>query len=87
MPSSPTLSKAKLLTGGNPQIAKADGDVPVQAYISALSGWKRDTVQDLDRLISRVVFPVFTRPCDGTRLCTESKGKAGLLLCTSLPTT
>lgn len=55
MPASPTLSKAKLLTGGNPQIAKADGDVPVQAYISALSGWKRDTVQDLDRLISRVV--------------------------------
>ena len=26
----------KLLSGGNPQIAKADGDAPVQAYIAAM---------------------------------------------------
>jgi hypothetical protein len=31
----------KLLSGGNPQIAKADGDAPVQAYIAAMPGWKR----------------------------------------------
>lgn len=33
--------KPKLLSGGNPQIAKADGDAPVQEYIRALSGWKQ----------------------------------------------
>ena len=32
----------KLLSGGNPQIAKGDGDAPVQAYIAAMPGWKRD---------------------------------------------
>jgi hypothetical protein len=31
-----------LLSGGNPQIAKGDGDAPVQAYIAAMPGWKRD---------------------------------------------
>ena len=34
--------KPKLLSGGNPQIAKGDGDGPVQAYIAATPGWKRD---------------------------------------------
>jgi hypothetical protein len=43
----------KLLSGGNPQIAKADGDAPVQAYIDALSGWKRDVCQRLDAIIAR----------------------------------
>lgn len=33
---------AKRLSSGNPQIAKADGDAPVQAYISAMPDWKRD---------------------------------------------
>jgi hypothetical protein len=40
-----------LLSGGNPRIAKADGDAPVQAYIAALSGWKRDLIKRLDLLI------------------------------------
>jgi len=44
-----------LLSGGNPQIAKADGDEPVQAYIDALPGWKRDLGQRLDALIVRSV--------------------------------
>lgn len=44
-----------LLSGGNPQIAKADGDVPVQAYIAALPGWKRDIGKALDALIVRNV--------------------------------
>ena len=44
-----------LLAGGNPQIAKADGDSPVQAYISAMPGWKRDVGQRLDALIMRTV--------------------------------
>ena len=40
-----------LLAGGNPQIAKADGDGPVQAYIAAMPGWKRDVGRRLDALI------------------------------------
>lgn len=45
----------KLLSGGNPQIAKGDGDAPVQAYIAALSGWKRDVARKIDALIARTV--------------------------------
>ena len=45
----------KLLSGGNPQIAKADGDAPVQAYIAAMPGWKRDVGRTLDALIVRNV--------------------------------
>jgi hypothetical protein len=44
-----------LLTGGNPQIAKADGDAPVQAYIAAMPGWKRDLGKRLDALVVRSV--------------------------------
>jgi hypothetical protein len=44
-----------LLAGGNPQIAKADGDAPVQAYIAAMPGWKRDVGRRLDALIVRTV--------------------------------
>jgi hypothetical protein len=44
-----------LLSGGNPQIAKADGDAPVQAYIAAMPGWKRDLGHRLDALIVRTV--------------------------------
>ncbi|CAN7265415.1 DUF1801 domain-containing protein [Phenylobacterium sp. LjRoot225] len=44
-----------LLTGGNPQIAKGDGDAPVQAYIAAMPGWKRDVGLRLDALIVRTV--------------------------------
>jgi hypothetical protein len=45
----------KLLAGGNPQIAKADGDAPVQAYIAAMPGWKREMGRRLDALIVRTV--------------------------------
>jgi hypothetical protein len=45
----------KLLSGGNPQIAKADGEAPVQAYIAAMPGWKRDLGKRLDALIVRNV--------------------------------
>jgi hypothetical protein len=44
-----------LLSGGNPQIAKADGDAPVQAYIAAMPGWKRGLGKRLDALIVRTV--------------------------------
>jgi hypothetical protein len=50
-----TASKPVLLAGGNPQIAKADGDAPVQAYIAAMPGWKRDVGRRLDTLIVRTV--------------------------------
>jgi hypothetical protein len=55
---SPPKAGAKapvLLSGGNPQIAKADGDAPVQAYIAAMPGWKRDLGKRLDALIVRNV--------------------------------
>ena len=48
----------KLLSGGNPQIAKADGDAPVLAYIAAMPGWKRDIGKRLDALIVRNVANV-----------------------------
>ena len=48
-------AKPTLLAGGNPQIAKADGDAPVQAYIAAMPGWKRDVGRQLDALIERTV--------------------------------
>jgi hypothetical protein len=44
-----------LLTGGNPQIAKAEGDAPVRAYIAAMPGWKRAVGKRLDALIVRTV--------------------------------
>jgi hypothetical protein len=49
------VAKPKLLSGGNPQIAKGYGDAPVQAYIAAIPGWKRDVGRRLDALIVRVV--------------------------------
>ena len=55
---SPGTRKAgapKLLAGGNPQISKADGDVPVQAYIAAMPGWKHDVGRRLDELIVEAV--------------------------------
>lgn len=48
-------AKPKLLSGGNPQIAKGDGDAPVKAYIAAMPGWKRDIGRRLDTLIVRAV--------------------------------
>ena len=44
-----------LLSGGNPQIAKADGDAPVQAYIAAMPGWKSEVGRLIDSLIDRAV--------------------------------
>jgi hypothetical protein len=45
----------KLLSGGNPQVAKGDGDAPVQAYIKAIPGWKHDVGKRLDAIITRNV--------------------------------
>src|SRR5690606_12031789 len=42
-------------SGGNPQIPKGEGDAPIQAYINALSGWKKQSVQQLDDLIVRLI--------------------------------
>jgi len=49
------LGKPKLLSGGNPQIPKGDGDGPVQAYIAAMPGWKREVGRYLDSLVERSV--------------------------------
>ena len=51
----PASAKPVLLSGGNPQIAKGYGDAPVQAYIAAMPGWKRDVGRRLDTLIARTV--------------------------------
>ena len=48
-------SGPRLLSGGNPQIPKGEGDGPVQAYIAAMPGWKRAVGEHLDALIGRVV--------------------------------
>ena len=48
-------AKPVLLSGGNPQITKGEGDAPVQAYIAAMPGWKRDLGKRLDALIARNV--------------------------------
>lgn len=50
-----TSAKSMLLSGGNPQIAKADGDEAVQAYIAAMPGWKGDIGRWLDALIVKTV--------------------------------
>jgi len=44
-----------LLSGGNPQIAKADGDAPVQRYIAAIPGWKSEVGRSIDDLVMRIV--------------------------------
>ncbi len=48
-------AKPKLLSGGNPQIAKGYGDAPVRAYIAAMPGWKRGVGAHLDAIIARTV--------------------------------
>jgi hypothetical protein len=47
----PAKKEPKLLSGGNPQIPKADGDAPVQAFIEAMPAWKQDVGRHLDELI------------------------------------
>jgi hypothetical protein len=54
-PARTTATGPVLLSGGNPQIAKGYGDAPVQAYIAAMPGWKREVGQQLDALVERAV--------------------------------
>ncbi len=49
------VAKPALLSGGNPQIAKGDGEAPVEAYIAAMPGWKQGVGRRLDALIVRTV--------------------------------
>ncbi|MBZ9811701.1 MULTISPECIES: DUF1801 domain-containing protein [unclassified Mesorhizobium] len=51
----PATAGPVLLSGGNPQIAKGEGNAPVQAYIAAMPGWKREVGGRLDALIERAV--------------------------------
>jgi hypothetical protein len=50
-----SADKPVLLAGGNPQIAKGEGDAPVQAYIAAMPGWKQAVGQQIDALIAQTV--------------------------------
>ncbi len=54
-PLKPNQEGVVLLSGGNPQIPKGDGDAPVQAYIAAMPGWKRAIGERLDALINAAV--------------------------------
>lgn len=54
-----TPQKPKLLSGGNPQIAKGYGDGPIEAYIAAMPGWKSDVGRKLDALIVKTVPNVY----------------------------
>jgi hypothetical protein len=49
------MTEAELLSGGNPQIPKGDGDAPVQAYIAAMPGWKRDLGDRVDALVTHTL--------------------------------
>ena len=66
------IATPRLLSGGNPQIAKADGDAPLQAYIDAMPGWKREVGLRLDAIITRaapgVVKVAGHMPRNGTSL-------------------
>jgi hypothetical protein len=62
-----------LLSGGNPQIAKGDGEAPVHAYLAAMPGWKRDVGRRLDALIARTVPDV----CKAVRWNTPFYGIEG----------
>ena len=54
-PASKSAKPVKLLSGGNPQIAKGYGDAPVQAYIAAMPGWKQALGRRLDELITNAL--------------------------------
>jgi hypothetical protein len=54
-PAKASGSGPKLLSGGNPQIPKGEGDAPVQAYIAAMPGWKRPLGERLDNLVTTIV--------------------------------
>jgi hypothetical protein len=49
------VPEVKLLSGGNPQIAKGEGDAPVQAYIAAMPGWKQRIGRTVDDLVVRTM--------------------------------
>ena len=49
------MAKPKLLSGGNPQIPKGEGDAPVQAYLAAMPGWKKAVGKRLDAIIAETV--------------------------------
>lgn len=46
----------RLLSSGNPQIPRGDGNGPVQAYVAAMPGWKSDIGRRLDRIVEEA-FP------------------------------
>jgi hypothetical protein len=50
-----TTGAPKLLSGGNPQIPKGDGDGPVQAYIAAMPGWKSAAGKRIDAIVAKAV--------------------------------
>nr|WP_245413495.1 DUF1801 domain-containing protein [Mangrovicella endophytica] len=51
----PEKKTGHLLSGGNPQIPKGDGDAPVQAYIAAMPGWTQALGQRVDAIVTETV--------------------------------
>ncbi len=76
----------RLLSGGNPQIPKGEGNRPVAAYIEAMPEWKRDLGERLDALIVSAV-PESTRPSSGTNRSTASRAMAGSCRSAASPNT
>lgn len=54
-PGKPAAARTELLSGGNPRVAMADGDAPVQAYLRAIPGWKRELARWVDGVVTRAV--------------------------------
>jgi hypothetical protein len=81
-PKSRTAKTAKpaLLSGGNPQIAKAHGEAPVQAYIAAMPGWKREIGRRLDALIVGAV-PGVAKAIKWNSRSMGSRARAGSSAC------
>jgi hypothetical protein len=48
-------SKPVLLSGGNPQITKGEGEAPVRAWLDAAPGWRQDVCRRLDAIVAEVV--------------------------------
>ena len=52
------MAEAKLLSGGNPQIAKGYGEAPVRAYLDAVPGWKQAACRRINSIVSEQVAGV-----------------------------
>ena len=72
--------KPTLLSGGNPQIPKGEGDAPVQAYIAAMPGWKSEVGRRVDAIVTRTV-PTVRKAVKWNSPFYGAEGQEGWFLC------